>query len=65
VYRRGFTSSGISAAAAAAAQAQVSGDVSGVLAEVEALLARGGAGAKDIADAAMALAYLQARSDRR
>jgi hypothetical protein len=39
--------------------------VSGVLAEVDALLARGGAGAKDIADAAMALAYLQARSDRR
>uniref|UniRef100_A0A383WKK8 RAP domain-containing protein n=1 Tax=Tetradesmus obliquus TaxID=3088 RepID=A0A383WKK8_TETOB len=63
MHRRGFTSSRTSAAAAA--QAQVSGDVSAVVAEVDALLSRGGAGPKDIADAAMALAYLQARSDRR
>lgn len=61
--RRGFASSRSSAAAAA--QAQVSGDVSAVVAEVDALLSRGGAGPKDIADAAMALAYLQARNDRR
>jgi hypothetical protein len=43
----------------------VQGDLSAVLAEVDAVVSKEGAGAKDIADAAMALAFLQARGDRR
>lgn len=41
------------------------GDMSAVLAEVDAVVSRGDASPKDVADAAMALAYLQARGDRR
>jgi len=44
---------------------QVHGDLSAVLSEVDTLVSREGAGPKDIADAAMALTYLQARGDRR
>lgn len=41
------------------------GDLSAVLSEVDALVSREDAGPKDVADAAMALALLQARGDRR
>lgn len=41
------------------------GDLSAVLSEVDALVTREDAGPKDVADAAMALALLQARGDRR
>lgn len=41
------------------------GDLSALLSEVDALVSRPDAGPKDVADAAMALAYLQARGDRR
>lgn len=63
--RRALSSSTPSAAAAAAAQMQVQGDLSAVLSEVDAVVSREDAKPKDIADAAMALAYLQARGDRR
>eukprot|EP00879_Flechtneria_rotunda_P001647 GHRR01001807.1.p1 GENE.GHRR01001807.1~~GHRR01001807.1.p1 ORF type:complete len:551 (+),score=256.25 GHRR01001807.1:137-1789(+) len=53
------------APAAAAAQSQVHGNVAAVLSEVDAIISREDAGPKIVADAAMALAYLQARSDRR
>ncbi|KAF8059097.1 hypothetical protein HT031_005269 [Scenedesmus sp. PABB004] len=62
--RRALSTSAASGAAAPAA-AQVSGDLAGVLAQVDAVVSRADAGAKDVADAAMALAYLQARADRR
>lgn len=41
------------------------GDLSAVLSEVDAVVSREDAAPKDVADAAMALAYLQARGDRR
>lgn len=60
--RRAFSSArGASAAPAAA----VEGDLAGVLREVDAAVSAEGAGPKDVADAAMALALLQARGDRR
>lgn len=62
--RRTFSSSPVSAAAAAA-QMQIQGDLSAVLSEVDAVVSRDNVQAKDIADAALALAYLQARGDRR
>jgi hypothetical protein len=43
----------------------VQGDLSAVLAEVDAVVSREDASPKDVADAAMTLAYLQARGDRR
>ena len=62
--RHGFSSSTASPAVAAA-QMQIQGDLSAVLSEVDAVVSREDVTAKDIADAAMALAYLQARGDRR
>lgn len=44
---------------------QIQGDLSAVLSEVDAVVSRDNVQAKDIADAALALAYLQARGDRR
>eukprot|EP00878_Enallax_costatus_P013614 GHUV01014235.1.p1 GENE.GHUV01014235.1~~GHUV01014235.1.p1 ORF type:complete len:263 (+),score=91.86 GHUV01014235.1:202-990(+) len=64
IQRHGFASSTASPAVAAA-QMQVQGDLSAVLSEVDAVVSREDAKPKDIADAAMALAYLQARGDRR
>jgi hypothetical protein len=43
----------------------VEGDLAGVLREIDAAVSAEGAGPKDVADAAMSLAYLQARGDRR
>jgi hypothetical protein len=60
-----FSSAPAAAAAAAAAQMQIQGDLSAVLSEVDAVVSREDAKPKDIADAALALAYLQARGDRR
>ena len=62
--RRALSTSPASAAAATA-QMQVQGDLSAVLSEVDAVVSGEDAKPKDIADAAMALAYLQARGDRR
>lgn len=63
--RRGLSTSAGAAAAQAAPSLAVQGDLSAVLSEVDALLTGGSAGPKDVADAAMALAALQARGDRR
>lgn len=53
------------ASPAAAAAVTVQGDMSAVLAQVDGVVSREDASPKDVADAAMALAYLQARGDRR
>jgi hypothetical protein len=58
-HSRGF------AAAAPAAALPVDGDLSGVLRAIDAAVSAEGAGPKDVADAAMGLAFLQARGDRR
>lgn len=62
---RRWLSSSAASSAAAGAQMNVQGDTSAVLAELDAVVSRQDAGAKDVADAAMALAFLQARGDRR
>lgn len=59
------SSASAAAAAAAASEVTVQGDLSAVLSEVDAVVSREDAAPKDVADAAMALAYLQARGDRR
>ncbi|GBF92217.1 hypothetical protein Rsub_05299 [Raphidocelis subcapitata] len=53
------------AAAAPLSVAPVEGDLAGVLREIDAAISAEGAGPKDVADAALSLAYLQARGDRR
>ncbi|KXZ45389.1 hypothetical protein GPECTOR_55g295 [Gonium pectorale] len=60
------TRSFAAAAAPALSVSGVSGDAAGVLSAVEALVARDGpAGPQDVSDAAVALAYLGARGNRR
>lgn len=61
---RGFSSSRAPSAQPLAATA-VDGDLAGVLKEIDAAVSAEGVGPKDVADAALGLAYLQARGDRR
>jgi hypothetical protein len=58
--RRQFSSTRVAAAAPA-----VQGDASGVLKGIEGIVSAQDASPKDIADAALSLTYLQAKSDRR
>ncbi len=50
---------------AQAAEVPVEGDLDGVLASISAQVSSDSAGAKEVADAAVALAYLQAKGNRR
>jgi hypothetical protein len=61
---RGFSASGAAAAQPLAATA-VEGDLEGVLRGIDAAVSAENAGPKDVADAALSLALLQARGDRR
>jgi hypothetical protein len=54
-----------SPAAEALTAVPVEGDVSGLLAEIDAVVSSEGSTAKDVADAAVALAYVQAKGARR
>mmetsp|Transcript_7149 Transcript_7149/g.12323 ORF Transcript_7149/g.12323 Transcript_7149/m.12323 type:complete len:533 (+) Transcript_7149:71-1669(+) len=58
---------GVSSSAAPQAQARVAveGDLEGVLQEIDRVVSSESAGAKEVADAAVALAYLQAKGNRR
>ncbi|KIY94756.1 hypothetical protein MNEG_13206 [Monoraphidium neglectum] len=60
----GFSASGAAAAQPLAATA-VEGDLEGVLRGIDAAVSAENAGPKDVADAALSLALLQARGDRR
>lgn len=51
--------------AQAATEVAVEGDVDGVLSSIDKLVSSDAASAKDVADAAVALAYLQAKGNRR
>jgi hypothetical protein len=51
--------------AQAATAVAVEGDVDGVLSSIDKLVTSDSASAKDVADAAVALAYLQAKGNRR
>ncbi|KAI8472216.1 MAG: mitochondrial F1F0 ATP synthase associated protein [Monoraphidium minutum] len=62
---RGISSSRAPANAAPLAATAVEGDLAGVLREIDAAMSAEGASPKDVADAAMGLALLQARGDRR
>ncbi len=48
----------------ALAQVAVDGDLEGVLGEIDRILSNESLSAKEVADAAVALAYLQAKGDR-
>lgn len=62
---RTFTSTSFAAAAAPAAAVAVEGDLGALLAAIDAAVSAESAGPKDVADAALSLAFLQSRGDRR
>jgi hypothetical protein len=47
------------------AEVAVDGDLDGVLAEIDRILSNEAVSAKEVSDAAVSLAYLQAKGDRR